>query len=117
MAQRKLTVTANFSKKDAFNITAADTLNTQNGKTINVIGAAIGLDVSHDTGEEVVTGYLKDSSGKIYSTISKTAIDSIAELCDIISDGELDDVAENLAVRVEIKKSKGGRDFIVLHLE
>ena len=111
---RKITTAANFSKKDMFNITGADTLNTMNGKTIKVEGCAIGLDVSHDTGEEVVTGYLKDESGRIYSTISKTAIDSISELCDIIDDG---DFGDDLSVVVEIKKSKGGRDFIVLSLK
>lgn len=117
MANRKLTTVANFSKKDAFNITGAETLQNQTGKVIKVNGCAIGIDVSHDTGEDVVTGYLKDENGNIFSTISKTAIDAIAELCDIITDvNGTEDFGDGIEVMVNSRKSRGGRDFIVLTL-
>lgn len=109
---RKITESANFTAKDAFNITGAETLDSVKGGVIHVCGAALGLDVSHDTGEEVPTGYLKDTDGVIYSTISPTAQQSISSLIDMLTDNPK--MVADIAVKS--KKSKGGRDFIVLSL-
>ena len=109
---RKITESANFTAKDVFNITGAETLDSAKGGVIHVCGAALGLDVSHDTGEEVPTGYLKDTDGVIYSTISPTAQQSISSLIDMLTDDPIM-VAD---IEVKSKKSKGGRDFIVLSL-
>ena len=109
---RKLTESANFTAKDNFNITGAETLESVKGKTLRVVGSALGLDVSHDTGEEVATGYLKTEDGTIYSTISPTAMQSITALIDMLMDAP----NEVFEIRVNEKKSKGGRDFIVLSL-
>lgn len=106
---RKITNGANFGAKDVFNITGAETLDSVKGSVIRVVGAALGLDVSHDTGEEVATGYLKAENGKIYSTISPTAQQSIDALIDLLSDDPTP-----VDIKVNTRKSNAGRDFIVL---
>lgn len=109
---REITTAVNFNKRDMFNIVGADTLEKVKGQVIKVVGVALGTDVSHDTGEVVPTGYLKDADGNIYSTISPTAQQSIELLGDLLVD-EPDVV---LDVKVATKKSNAGRDFIVLTL-
>ena len=109
---RRITEKANFTAKDTFNIVGADTLDSVKGKVLKITGVALGLDVSHETGEEVPTGYLKDSEGNIYSTISPTAQQSIAALIDMFAD----EPEATFEVKVSTKKSNAGRDFIVLTL-
>ena len=106
---RKITNGANFGAKDVFNITGAETLDSVKGSVIRVVGAALGLDVSYDTGEEVVTGYLKAENGEIYSTISPTAQQSIDALIDLLSDDPTP-----VEIKVNTRKSNAGREFIVL---
>lgn len=107
---RKITNAANFGPKDAFNITGAETLDSVKGSVIAVVGAALGLDVSHETGEEVATGYLKAEDGAIYSTISPTAQQSIDALIDLIADAP----NTKVDIKVNTRKSNAGREFIVL---
>lgn len=106
---RKITNGANFGAKDVFNITGAETLDSVKGSVIRVVGAALGLDVSYDTGEEVATGYLKAENGEIYSTISPTAQQSIDALIDLLSDDPTP-----VEIKVNTRKSNAGREFIVL---
>ena len=106
---RRISESANFTNKDVFNITGAESLESIKGSTIKVVGGALGLDVSHETGE-VATGYLKDSEGNIYSTISPTAQQSIEALIDMFADGE----AKEVTIKVNTRKSNAGREFIVL---
>lgn len=111
----KLTINAtskNFTKKDAFNIIGAVTIDKVKGTHINVVGAALGTDVSYDSGEEVSTGYLKSADGTIYSTISPTAQQSIEQLIDMLDDVD----GEPIEIAVQTRKSNAGRDFIVLTL-
>ena len=107
---RRIEKSINFSSKDNFNIVGAATLESVKGSVIDVIGCAIGCDVSHETGEEISTGYLKDIDGNIYSTVSNTAMQSIDALIDIIT-SEPD---KSVEIQVNSQKSKSGRDFIVL---
>lgn len=107
---RRITNGANFGPKDVFNITGAETLDSVKGSIITVCGAALGLDVSHDTGEEVATGYLKAVDGTIYSTISPTAQQSIDALIDMFAD----DSSCKVDIKVNTRKSNAGREFIVL---
>lgn len=109
---REITTAVNFTKKDMFNIVGADTLEKVKGKVLKVTGVALGTDVSHDTGDIVPTGYIKDVDGNIYSTISPTAQQSIDMLGDIL----MDDPETAVDVKVDTKKSNAGRDFIVLKL-
>lgn len=104
---REIKKANNFTAKDNFNIIGATTLDSAKDTIINVIGCAYGKDISTETGEIVETGYLKDSNGKIYSTISPTALQSIVVLADM-------DIANGVEIAVESRKSKGGREFIVL---
>lgn len=104
---REIKKANNFTAKDNFNIVGAETLESVKGNIINVTGCAFGTDVSTETGEVVETGYLKDSNGKIYSTISPTALQSITVLVDM-------ELGDGIEIAVESRKSKGGREFIVL---
>lgn len=106
---RKIVNGANFGAKDIFNITGAETLDSVKGSTIRVVGAALGLDVSHDTGEEVSTGYLKAEDGAIYSTISPTAQQSIDSLIELLGDDPTP-----VDIKVNTRMSNAGREFIVL---
>lgn len=106
---RRITESANFGAKDAFNIVGAETLDSVKGSVIRVVGAALGLDVSYDTGEEVATGYLKAENGQIYSTISPTAHQSIGALIEVLNESP-----DALDIKVNTRKSNAGREFIVL---
>lgn len=107
---RKIVKEANFGAKDVFNIVGAETLDSVKGSVIKVVGAALGLDVSHDTGEEVATGYLKAENGAIYSTISPTAQQSIDALIDMFAD----EPNTGVDIKVNTRMSNAGREFIVL---
>ena len=104
---REIRKSNNFSAKDNFNIIGAETLDSIKGTIINVVGCAYGTDISTETGEVVETGYLKDSNGKIYSTISPTALQSISVLAEM-------EIGSGVEIAVESRKSKAGREFIVL---
>lgn len=110
---RTIETKANFSGKDIFNINSAQTLDKSKGQVITVAGCALGTDVSSETGEVINTGFLKDSEGNIYSTISGTAIQSITALIDLFAD-EGDNATFD--VKIDTRKSNAGREFIVLHL-
>lgn len=99
----------NFTAKDVFNIRAAQKLDSAKGKVLKVVGCATGNDVSGETGELVNTGYLKTEEG-MYSTISKTAIDSIDALIDCFADNG----GEPIEIKVGTGRSNAGREFIVL---
>lgn len=107
---KKLLTTTNFTKTDLFNVTSADTLQNHIGEVVAVSGFATGEDVDKE-GELHTIAYLKTADGML-STISATAIRSIEELEDVLAD------AEGGAVNIKIsgRKSKQGRDFIVLSI-
>ena len=113
MAKLTITESFNFSKKDAFNILGAVTMDKIKGSTLNVVGAALGTDTSHETGEVIATGYIKTDDGKIYSTISPTAQQAIEALIDLLNDED----GKPIAFTVETRKSNSGRDFIILTIE
>ena len=106
---RKIETANNFTAKDNFNITGAETLDSVKGTVIRVVGCALGEDVSAETGEVVKTGYLKDVDGNIYSTISPTAMQSIVALAEMKLSEE-----SAVDIRINSRTSKGGRSFIVL---
>ena len=107
---RRIEKSYNFTAKDLFNVMSAKVLGKSVGETITVIGVALGKDVSHDTGEEVNTAYLKCDNGTIYSTISSTAITAVDALVDVFADEE----GAPQKVYIDSRKSNAGRDFIVL---
>ena len=114
MAKVTITESHNFDKKDVFNIIGAVTMNKVERNTrIEAIGAALGTDISNETGEVVPTGYIKTTDGKIYSTISPTAQQSIEALIDLLAD----EGGKPIAINIETRRSNSGRDFIILTLE
>lgn len=100
-------VSEKWSKKDTINTSASVALQEIAGETINVEAVAIGEDADAD-GEIKEVGYIKAEDGTIYGTISATALRSIDNIIDLLSDGEA------VSVKVVMRKAKSGRDFITL---
>ena len=102
--------TTDFTAKDKFNIKAgAKALKDAIGQKLVVTKACIGTDIDVD-GREVNAGALITNSGA-YTCISKTAVDSISDLIEMLDDGE-----ESITVMVESSTSTGGRDYLVLSI-
>lgn len=101
----------NFVTKDRFNIKAgAKALKEAVGEKLEVTKACIGEDTDKD-GNPVKAGAIITDKGA-YTTISATAVDLIADLIDMIDEGE-----EKLIVMVESRKSNNDRDYLVLSIE
>ena len=102
--------TTNFTTKDKFNIKAgAKALKDAVGKKLKVTKACVGTDKDVD-GREVTAGAIITDS-EVYTCISKTVVDCIPDLIEMLDDGE-----ENITVMVESRTSNGGRDYLVLSI-
>jgi len=103
--------TPDFSKKDEFNIKAgAHSLKDAIGQVIVVNAACVGTD-TNDKGETVSAGAILSDEGEAYTTISATAIDLIESLIDMLTDD-----STPIKVKVDSRKSKNDRDFIVMSI-
>lgn len=100
---------AGITAKDRFNANTATSLQTNIDSVLTVKKAMI-ADVFEEGGEPKRVAYLFTDTG-VYSTISQTAIDGISDLIDLLDDGE-----EAVAIIPRSRKSKAGRDFIVLEM-
>ena len=103
--------TLNFSAKDQLNAIAALPLQAIKGTTITLSGIAVDNRPDRD-GQVITIGYLKDSEGNIYTTISDTVIRGLLALIDYMSDEGIDEVD----VKIATKKSKNNREFYILEL-
>lgn len=102
--------TKNFTRKDKISIRNGMALKDIDGKEITVGKIAIGTDVDESTGECKNYGAFITESGECYTFISANAIECAKDLIEIVDD-------EGAAtVKVEIRKSKQGRDFVSLIL-
>lgn len=102
--------TNNWTRRDSFNTAICGSLQDVKGEA-TVKACAIGTDISVETGETVSTGTISTIEHGYLSCISKTAIQQIESLIDIIND-EGD-------VRVKIDKRPnraGNREFITIEL-
>lgn len=100
--------TREWTKRDDFNSKAAQSLNEIAGQVITVKRLAIGTDLNENN-EEIETATLIAEEG-VYGTISGTAISMCEDLVDIIDD----EGAQK--VKINMRKSNGGRDYITLEL-
>lgn len=101
----------NFTSKDKLNAIAALPLQSIKGNTITLTGIAVDDRPDRD-GQVITIGYLKDSEGNIYTTISDTVIRGLVALMDYMCDESLDEID----VKIATKKSKNNREFYLLEL-
>lgn len=101
--------TKSFEAKDMFNAATAKPLKSVAGKTITVVGIWV-TDRPDLNGEIQTVANLKTEDGSIYGTISETVIRSVTALPEMLeSDGKI-------AVKVEERPGKQGRNYLVLTL-
>lgn len=103
--------TNNFTKRDAVNSRNGIALqDMENAFMFNVIAAAQIETVDEETGERKEVSVLKSEDDQYYTSISATVYDVMDDLIGIIDD------EGSCKVRVDKRKSKQGRDFIMLSL-
>lgn len=104
--------TSNITNKDKFNMKMCNPLKDLAGSTVELAKAAIGKDVSSESGEVVETGVIITADGTVYGTISRTAID----LIDAIIDLHEDEPDSTMNIRIVTRKSNANRDYLVLEI-
>ena len=102
--------TKNFTKKNAINVRNGSALKDHGGEEINIEKVCVGTDVDED-GEVKNFGAFITTSGDCYTFISENAIETAKDLIEIIDEEE-----DAVSCRVDVRKSKGGREFIALIL-
>lgn len=98
--------TDNFTKWDFINSKNGYALQDEAGNTLNVTKAAI-LDVEDEDGQKKVSVMVTED-GQYYTAISKSVYEVMGDIIDLITD-------EGMArVKINSRKSKGGRDFLTI---
>lgn len=115
--------TPNWTIKDKMNLISAGTLQelAVSGDTIYVDAAAIVEVIDEESGEIKTTSALRTTDKQYYVGISATALDQVRDIIEYLTDCIGDSKAELtdddlVCIRVITKKSKGGRDFVVLSI-
>lgn len=115
--------TPNWTIKDKMNLISAGTLQelAVSGDTIYVDAAAIVEVIDEESGEIKTTSALRTTDKQYYVGISATALDQVRDIVEYLTDCIGDSKAELtdddlVCIRVITKKSKGGRDFVVLSI-
>lgn len=115
--------TPNWGIKDKMNLTSAGTLQelADSGDTIYVDAAAIVEVIDEESGEAKTTSALRTTGRQYYVGISATALDQVRDIVEYLTDCIGDSKAELtdddlVCVKAIKKKSKGGRDFVVLSI-
>lgn len=101
--------TKNFTAVDRLNAKTGTSLKDVVGEQITVDAVAV-LDKPTTTGNDHV-GVIKAADGKIYTTISVSAIDTLSDVIDILNSGE---ISTAIDIKIEQRRSAKGRDFINL---
>lgn len=101
--------TKSFEAKDMFNAATAKPLKSVAGQTLPIVG--IWVTERPDLNGEIQTvANLKTKDGSIYGTISETVIRSATALPEMLES------AGEIAVKVEERPGKQGRNYLVLTL-
>lgn len=103
--------TNNFTKRDAINVHNGSALKDHGGEEIVIAKVCVGNDVDEETGDVKRFGAFITASGDCLTFISENAIETAAELIEIINEED-----NPVSCRVDVRKSKGGREFIALIL-
>ena len=101
--------TTEFTAKDMFNSATAKSLKSLVGKTINVVGIWVTERPDIDGVIKTVAN-LKTDAGEIYGTISDTVIRSVLALPEMLEE------SGSVAINVEERPGKGGRNYLVITL-
>lgn len=100
--------TNNFTAKDMFNAATARPLKSAIGQTLNVVGVWV-CERPDLNGEIQTVANIKTDDDSIYGTISETVIRSVIALPEMLEDGPV-------AINVEERPGKGGRNYLVITL-
>ena len=100
--------TNNFTAKDMFNAATARPLKSTIGQTLNVVGVWV-CERPDLNGEIQTVANIKTDDDSIYGTISETVIRSVIALPEMLEDGPV-------AINVEERPGKGGRNYLVITL-
>lgn len=100
----------NFTKKDEINSVSATPIQKAKGEVITLKGAAI-TTRQDENGEETEVALLSTIEHGMMSGISATAIKSL----DLIID-YMEEVQEDIEVKIKVEKSNAGREFITLEI-
>lgn len=103
--------TKNFTRRDAINVRNGSALKEHAGEEISITKVCVGTDVDEESGDTKRFGAFITESGECLTFISENAIETAAELIEIINEEE-----NPVSCRVDVRKSKGGREFIALLL-
>lgn len=76
--------TSSWSAMDTFKAIKSTALAETVGRSFTVEAIAVGTDISAEDGKEIKAGYLRDSDGIMYSTVSKTTIQQLEALIELI---------------------------------
>lgn len=100
----------NFTKKDEINSVSATPIQKAKDEVITLKGAAI-TTRPDENGEDVEVALLSTIEHGMMSGISATAIKSL----DLIID-YMEEVQEDIEVKIKVEKSNAGREFITLEI-
>lgn len=101
--------TREFTAKDMFNAATARPLKSAVGQTLTIVGVWV-CERPDLNGEVQTVANLKADDGAIYGTISETVIRSVVALPEMLeADG-------TVAINVEERPGKGGRNYLVITL-
>ena len=101
--------TQEFTAKDMFNAATARPLKSAVNQTLNVVGVWV-CERPDLNGEVQTVANIKTDDGAIYGTISETVIRSVLALPEMLqADGVV-------AINVEERPGKGGRNYLVITL-
>ena len=80
--------TDTWTSKDTFNTVKSKSLADCDNQTITIAAIAIGNDISNEDGRTVEAGYIRSADGQMFNTISKTALQQLDALIDMMEEGE-----------------------------
>ena len=101
--------TQEFTAKDMFNSATARPLKSAVNQTLSVVGVWV-CERPDLNGEVQTVANIKTDDGAIYGTISETVIRSVLALPEMLqADGAV-------AINVEERPGKGGRNYLVITL-
>lgn len=101
----------NFTSKDKVNSRTAKTLDSARGEVLTLIGYGELERTNFETGEIIKIGALKTEQG-MYTTISKTAMETLSDIENYMADEGL----EKVDIKVEGQVSKNDRTFLTISL-
>ena len=100
----------NFTKKDEINSVSATPLQKAKGEVITIKGAAI-TTRPDENGEDIEVALVSTIEHGMMSGISATAIKSLALIIEY-----MEEVQEDIEVKIKAETSNAGREFITLEI-